>query len=368
MTNSTRHSRSRTLLGPRSSGLALLLVAVVTGCGSDVLDAGELGDSGSGGSSSEAGGSGGTAANVPDGEIPLGDDTSIATDLNAGPGSGPEPPCPIEGLSEYRLVFDADDGRLERRVYTMRADGGHIEVLTREGLLAQDAVVSPDGSTVAYSTSEGIEYLDWASGAASVVLPDAEQPSWSHDGAQLAFTSSPGVGIGPSGELSLAATYFTQRSYFPSFSADDTSLVYSLQSLNDVGQVYSLNRTNYTTFESREIVRSSPIRVATSSASPDGQWVAVALECNPNADQPVFSLWVAPYALSSTACEGRPLWSGNATNPAWGPGSLVAFELGTTSRDIAIVDAQSGEACVIQLPGDERNPSWVPDALVPPPR
>ena len=202
---STSRARSRARLILRSSGLTLLLLGATSACGSDVIDAGVLGDAGAAGSASAPAGSGGTAT-MPSGGgdsgIGLGDGMGIAVDLNQSPGVV-NAPCPIEALSQYRLVFDSDDGRLERRVYTMRADGANIEVLTREGLLAQDAVVSPDGNTVAYSTPGGIEYLDGASGEATVVLPDAEQPSWSHDGTQLAFVSSPGVGIGPSKTTSM---------------------------------------------------------------------------------------------------------------------------------------------------------------------
>lgn len=350
------------------SAAALLVIVAASGCGSDVIDAGAL-DAGVGGSAAEPEGNGGTTTGLaPDG-VGVGDGTGSATDLNASPGSGPNPPCPIEGLSQYRLVFDSDDGRLQRRVYTMGADGSNIEVLTREGLLAQDPSVSPDGSTVAYATPGGIEYLDWQSGEATLVMPDAEQPSWSHDGSRLAFVLSYGACVAPSNEPAISgATCVAQSTNFPAFSADDTTLVYARQSVNEVRQLYSIDRANVTTFEGREVVRNSAIRVTSSSASPDGQWLAAAMECNPNADQPVFSLWVVPYALTSTACEGRPLWAGNATNPAWGPGSLVAFELGDTSRDIAIVDAESGQACVIKLAGDERNPSWASEALVPPPR
>jgi hypothetical protein len=37
---------------------------------------------------------------------------------------------------------------------------------------------------------------------------------------------------------------------------------------------------------------------------------------------------------------------------------LIAYERGEPPRDIAIIAADTGEECVIEGPGDERNPSW----------
>ncbi|HTV25580.1 MAG TPA: hypothetical protein VMG12_43090 [Polyangiaceae bacterium] len=37
---------------------------------------------------------------------------------------------------------------------------------------------------------------------------------------------------------------------------------------------------------------------------------------------------------------------------------LITYERGEPPRDIAIIFADTGEECVIQGPGDDRNPSW----------
>jgi hypothetical protein len=56
----------------------------------------------------------------------------------------------------------------------------------------------------------------------------------------------------------------------------------------------------------------------------------------------------------------------NVTNPKWGPGVLIAYERGEPPRDIAIIAADTGEECVIEGPGDDRNPSWAVDTFDPP--
>jgi hypothetical protein len=65
--------------------------------------------------------------------------------------------------------------------------------------------------------------------------------------------------------------------------------------------------------------------------------------------------------VPTPACEGRritPAGAPSATNPEWGPGVLIAYERGEPPRDIVIIAADTGEECVIQGPGDDRNPSW----------
>jgi Tol biopolymer transport system component len=332
--------------------LAALLVAA-SACGSDEVDVGDL---------SQPAPSAGAAG---EGGVLSSSDTGIAIKLADGTRSDEQ--CSIEALSQHRLVFDSDAGRLERRVYSMRADGTELQVLTPDDVLAQDAAFSPDGTTLAYGRPEGIEYLDLATGQTTLAKSSAEQPSWSPDGSSLAYMSAGGVTLSPTSDLELAATYICHGCYFPTFSADSSSLIYAQQADEGSSPRYGIGRLNPTTLEVREVVQFSTVRVTRPTASPDALWIAAAAECGGN--PLVYSIWVSPYALSTTACEGRPVTTingTNATNPVWGPDSLVAFELGSVPRDIAIVDVETGEACVIPRLGDDRNPSWVPDTAAPP--
>jgi hypothetical protein len=68
-------------------------------------------------------------------------------------------------------------------------------------------------------------------------------------------------------------------------------------------------------------------------------------------------------AVPTTPCEGHRVTAAGApsvSNPQWGPGTLIAYERGTPPRDIAIVAADTGDECKIELFGDDRNPSWAP--------
>jgi hypothetical protein len=52
-----------------------------------------------------------------------------------------------------------------------------------------------------------------------------------------------------------------------------------------------------------------------------------------------------------------------ARNPKWGPGVLITYERSDPPRDIAIITADTGDECVLEGPGDERNPSWAPSVF-----
>jgi hypothetical protein len=108
----------------------------------------------------------------------------------------------------------------------------------------------------------------------------------------------------------------------------------------------------------RELVSSEVLHMTHPTISPDGIWVASALQC---AGDSAFSPWVSPFTVTTPACEGRRTTRADgpsATNPKWGPGVLIAYERGEPPRDLAIVAADTGDECVITGPGDDRNPSW----------
>src|SRR5690348_8745698 len=83
--------------GKRRAACAGLCLAA-SACGSHAIDVGAVPDR------SDAGERGG-AANT--------------TDAGAGALSG-NSTCSIPNLDQYRLVFDSDGGKLERRIYAMR--------------------------------------------------------------------------------------------------------------------------------------------------------------------------------------------------------------------------------------------------------
>lgn len=322
---------------------ALWIALVLSGCGSHVIDAGHLPEVGAAGTSGAAGNAGADAGN-----------SSSNT---------PQGNCTVPDLDRYRIVFDSDGGKLERRIYSMRADGSDLQPLTPADEFAREPAVSPDGTQLAYTTPEGIKLMQLDSGEAELIVPGADWLTWSRDGSRI--------------------VYRIDRSYFASvhlpdrvedtdmgliaatsradFSVDDSALLYASNN-GDIGAPkYALGTYDFASHGGAELVAGSATPVTHPTLSPDGVWVAAAYDC-PGSDRS--SLWASPYSVTTPACEGRRITHSDAvtaTNPNWGPGVLITYERGEPPRDIAIVAADTGDECVLPGLGDERNPSWFPE-------
>jgi len=352
--------------GARSRAYGLCAIALALACGSNVVDAGTLPEPvGGTGVAGSAGAGGEGTRDSPDAGNQLGS-------------SG----CANPDLGRYRLVFDSDGGRLERRIYSMRADGTDLEALTPPGEIAREPALSPDGTRLAYSTLEGVRLLTLATGESELFMAGVDQPTWSPDGLTL-FSRTCGDQCNVTG---LAVTDKSYVAFFggtalsgAAFSADGSTIVYDYSTPLNYSVVEVSFGIRATTIEGLtptplpggpmpgpvpvrvwDPVQPSRLKVSHPTISPDSVWLAAALQC-PNELWP--SLWVSPLAVSTPACEGRrvtPAGADSISNPSWGPGVLIAYERGTPPRDIAIVAADTGDECVIRALGDDRNPSWVP--------
>jgi Tol biopolymer transport system component len=309
----------------------LITLAFTSACGSGVVDVGDAPDSGG---DDDPGG--------------LTDDGSSL--LSEG--------CTLQNLNQYGLVFDSDDGRLERRIYSMRADGSDRRPLTPVGELAREPALSPDGTQLAYVTPEGVKLLDLATGQSELVAAYADQPTWSADGTLLSyrwFDSSIRV-VQPS-DGSLQTDLVCYLCSAPALTPDGGSVVFSAIDENSTeGRSTLQTVSRFEGVEGKLLVPGSRTRITNPTVSPDSAWVAAAYDCG---EQP--SLWVTPLAVTTAACEGRRVTDPDAprvTNPQWGPDVLIAYERGEPPRDLALVAADTGDECVLQLPGDDRNPNW----------
>ena len=342
-----------------ASGLCALTLSLA--CGSSVVDAGALPEGTDGNGISESPDAG---SNITPGTPDEADPTGLG--------------CTIADLGRYRLVFDSDSGRLERRIYSMRADGTELEALTPIGELAREPALSPDGSQLAYVTPEGIRLLTLATGESELLMPGGDQPSWSADGLRLfhrVCSSSYGCGINAIALADRSIEYFAgdQVASSPEVSPDGSTLVYAFNARPDyagievVAGVQAVN-TDLSLGIVWRPVESSPLHVSHPTISPDNIWLGAAIQCQ---NEPSPSLWVSPLAVPTPPCEGHrvtPAGAASVSNPKWGPGALIAYERGTPPRDLTIVAADTGEECIIPRAGDDRNPSWAAPADFQPPQ
>jgi TolB protein len=121
-----------------------------------------------------------------------------------GDGGGERPLLPLTGM-DYSPSFSADGKWVvftsERNgsadIYRVHPDGSGIERLTDDPAFDDQAVLSPDGKTLAFVSSRGtgrahIWLLDLASRHARLLTPNSSsdfRPAWSPDGRWLAFSS-----------------------------------------------------------------------------------------------------------------------------------------------------------------------------------
>jgi TolB protein len=121
-----------------------------------------------------------------------------------GDGTGERPLLPLTGL-DYSPSISADgqwviftserDGSAD--IYRVHLDGSGVERLTDDPAYDDQAVLSPDGKTLAFVSSRGtgrahIWLLDLASRRAHLLTPNSGsdfRPAWSPDGKWIAFSS-----------------------------------------------------------------------------------------------------------------------------------------------------------------------------------
>ncbi len=116
-------------------------------------------------------------------------DVASATEEAESPAEEPEPESFLEEkFLQGRLVFqDASGGN----IYLINADGTGLRLLTQ----GMDPALSPDGETMAFvrwDKDKGIYLMDLASGEVQMIKGGtvAKSPVWSPDGSTIAFTSS----------------------------------------------------------------------------------------------------------------------------------------------------------------------------------
>jgi hypothetical protein len=314
----------------RQASGCVALVALAVGCGADSVNVGDRPDPIGGGDSPDAGGSsvdGNTRCNIPD-------------------------------LGQYRLLFDSDGGRLERRIYSMRADGTELEALTPPEELAREPALSPDGAQLAYVTPDGIVLRDMASGQSELLVPGGDQPTWSQDGTRLVYRKAAAGCFErmrmPDRVVDPEETICTAHDWSSFEVMPDGRIVYVVMTaFTGVDFGYQLG----TEAVPWELVPRTTVEIANPTISPDSVWVAASYRCG--GEEP--SLWASPLSVATLACEGRritPASKPSAMNADWGPSTLIAYERAAPPRDIAIIAADTGDECVIDGPGDDRNPSW----------
>ena len=257
--------------------------------------------------------------------------------------------------SENRISYTAPVNGIGQ-VFTMRPDGSDPRQITHDGVKKCDPAFSPDGSEIAYSSSNGHYYVVPAAGGTPVdIFPegvDAEgtrRPTWSPDGNTIVFHVTKGYqgGAAPAesvivdlymvrraakGEPWSAAEPVTSlpkgKALHPRFSPDGKSLLYSF-SPTGLGSDYDLWIMPAPVADAAPATRAPGVQITTntgglmSSWAPSGRQVAF-VSCG--------TLYTLPVTVTSTgATAGTPKRVANAGCAAtWSSRSetQIAYEYG----------------------------------------
>jgi Tol biopolymer transport system component len=298
-------------------------------------------------------------------------------------------PLPADAASLW-IAFDSDrddvpapeyvDGGYvtvsgQRDIYLVRADGSQLYRLTNDQSNEEEPAVSNGGDSILFTSdvtgTTQIYKMVFASRAVQELtsLPaGADEPSWSRDDRQIVFHSGPSIYImasDGSGQRVLGTSQFPANPYeYPSLSPDGTQVVFD--------GVTEIDAVNVDGTGQRYVVHNTTAIMGMAAVSPDG--LSVAFDGTSPPDEQIGVTPLATTALFQDITMVTPGPNESARRPAWGPGTVLAFEHGVPAPPLPIgtaaiaVSTGSGAApCdIVGGSADNRNPSWAPAGFQPP--
>jgi TolB protein len=288
------------------------------------------------------------------------------------------PPAP---LSVPDIAFA---GEVEGKpgIYTMKADGSDIELLTTETGRGIGPSWSPDGTKLAFASDRGddldIHVLDLATGEERQVTADPSddiEPAWSPDGTKLAFVSHRDGGshiylIDAHGDEAEGTevtrlTFGDSSNVNPAWSTDGAQIYFSHDSLDSVqrADLYVLTLPSGQEGDPpppAPLIAGRTGGVQQPAPSPDGAKLAFVSQ-----PEGVSQIFVADAAGSDVRQVTHG--PGHKTSPSWSPdGRRIVFSAGTGRNDLFVMNADgTGVRRITELPGNQVTPAWNPSAAAP---
>jgi dipeptidyl aminopeptidase/acylaminoacyl peptidase len=273
-----------------------------------------------------------------------------------------EPDPPLNG----RIAFTHFNCCTQpEQIATIDEDGSNLTTLTSVFTHAEDPAFSPDGSQIAFSMATGGSFQIWlmnADGSNQHRLTNSARndynPSWSPDGSKIAFGGASQIyAINVDGTNEIKLSDGTTQDDFPDWSPDGSKIVFTKNVSSGNAQIYLMNADG-----------SNPVNLSNTffadrnpSWSPDGSKIAY------------HSFAPGHYEVFTMNADGsnqtritNTSFGVDNTGPSWSPdGSKIAF---SSTRDgdqgeIYVMDADgNNQTRVTNDPAQDDRPSWGPQA------
>jgi Tol biopolymer transport system component len=281
---------------------------------------------------------------------------SVKSDSSANPTSQPTPP--LNGKIAFTHFNCCSQ---PEQIATIDEDGSNLTTLTNVFTHAEDPAFSPDGSQIAFSMVSGGSFQIWlmnADGGNQHRVTNSARndynPAWSPDGSKIAFAGNNQIYvINSDGTNEVQLSDGTTPDDFPTWSPDGSKIAFTKNVSSGNAQIYVMNAdgTGLTNLSNSFFADRDP------KWSPDGTKIAYHSFAPGH-----YEVFVMNADGSNQTRITNTSFGVDNTGPSWSPdGSKIAF---SSTRDgdqgeIYVMDADgNNQTRVTNDPAQDDRPSW----------
>lgn len=285
-------------------------------------------------------------SNPQTGSVTAGDTTTVALGVT----------CPTALLDQLAFASDRD-GNFE--LYAVETDGFPLTRLTRSPEPDFHPDVSPDGTSIVYSSGGSVATVD-ADRSGKTSITDGRLPEWSPDGSRIVFQSfrdgdSDIYTVAPDGSSLQQVTDDSASDAAPSWSPDGSRIVFQSDRDGD-RDIYTIAPDGSGL---QQVTNDTLASDAFPDWSPDGS--RIAFQSNRDGDREIYTINPDGSNLQKVTDNSM-----DERHPSWSPnGDRIAFSsnraIGSQDHEIYTINPTGTEPTAITgSSGEDFVPAWGP--------